>query len=178
MLLYPAHAAEALEFTKVAQLLKSKCRTDAARERVDNLRFHTRLEYVEKALLQTREYKSILMSGDYFPNDFTQNIEKELKLLAIAGAVLDGNQLLDLQKLSLCIRDILNWFRNHEGLFTNLSSITEKISYEKEIAQTINAVIDETGHVRDYASRELMSIRSELSGTRQELRKLFESVLL
>lgn len=177
MLLYPAHAAEALEFTKVAQLLKSKCRTDAARERVDNLRFHTRLEYVEKALLQTREYKSILMSGDYFPNDFTQNIEKELKLLAIAGAVLDGNQLLDLQKLSLCIRDILNWFRNHEGLFTNLSSITEKISYEKEIAQTINAVIDETGHVRDNASRELMSIRSELSGTRQELRKLFESVL-
>jgi DNA mismatch repair protein MutS2 len=55
MLLYPAHAAEALEFNKVAQLLKLKCRTDAARERVDTLRFHTRIEYVEKALMQTRE---------------------------------------------------------------------------------------------------------------------------
>lgn len=177
MLLYPAHAAEALEFNKVAQLLKLKCRTDAARERVDTLRFHTRIEYVEKALLQTREFKSILLSGDYFPNDFTQNLDKELKLLSIAGAVLDGEQLLSLQKLTICVRDILNWFKNHEGLFNNLSALTDKISYEKEIVQTIGAVIDEMGHVRDNASRELMSIRTELASTRQDLRKLFESVL-
>ncbi|MBS1774196.1 MAG: DNA mismatch repair protein MutS [Bacteroidetes bacterium] len=177
MLMYPAHAAESLEFNKVAQLLKLKCRTDPARERVENMRFHTRIEYVEKALLQTREFKSILMSGDYFPNDFTNNIEKELKLLSIAGAVLDGNQLLDLQKLALCIRDILNWFKNHENLFTHLAALTDKITYEKEIVQTIGAVINETGHVRDNASKELMSIRSELASTRQELRKLFETVL-
>ena len=37
--LYPAHAAEALEFNKIARLLKHKCRTDAALERVEELRF-------------------------------------------------------------------------------------------------------------------------------------------
>lgn len=177
MLLYPAHAAEALEFNKVAQLLKLKCRTDAARERVDTLRFHTRIEYVEKALMQTREFKSILMSGDYFPNDFTRNIEKELKLLSISGAVLASEQLLWLQQLALSVRDMLNWFKNHDKLFPNLQALTEKIEYEKKINETISSVIDEMGNVRDNASRELMSIRAELASSRQELRKMFESVL-
>ena len=67
MQLYPAHAAEALEFNKICLLLKQKCRTDAARERVENLRFHTKLEYVEQALLQTDEFKSVLKGSDYFP---------------------------------------------------------------------------------------------------------------
>lgn len=177
MLLYPAHAADALEFSKVAQLLKLKCRTDAARERVESLRFHTRIEYVEKALVQTREYKSILMSGDYFPNDFTRNIEKELKLVSLPGAVLAADQLLAFQQLALNIRDILNWFKNHEGLFVNLRALADKIQYEKQINETISAVIDEMGNVRDNASRELMSIRAELASRRQDLRKMFEGVL-
>ncbi len=177
MQLYPAHAADALEFNKVTQLLKQKCRTDAARERVEQMRFHTRIEYVEKALLQTNEFKNILRGSDYFPNDFTQNIQKELKLLAVPGAVLGGDQLLSIQKLALTIRDILLWFKNHEGIFNNLRALTERITYEKEISTIIGSVVDDMGNVRDNASRELMSIRAELASRRQDLRKLFESIL-
>ena len=87
MQLYPANAEEALEFNKVCQLLKQHCRTDAAREQVGQLRFHTRIDYVENALAQTNEFKTILLGSDYFPNDFTRNLQKELKLLAVTGAV-------------------------------------------------------------------------------------------
>lgn len=177
MQLYPAHAAEALEFNKVARLLKLKCRTDAARTRVDEIRFHTRIEYVERALQQTYEFRNILKSGDYFPNDFTLNIEKELKLLSVPGAVLMGEQLQAVRNLAYNTRDILLWFRKNENLFNALRSITEKTVYEKQIAETIVAVIDDMGHVRDNASHELMRIRTELSSMRQQLRKLFESVL-
>ena len=41
MQLYPANAAVSLEFNKVTELLAQKCRTDAARERVEGMRFHT-----------------------------------------------------------------------------------------------------------------------------------------
>ena len=88
--LYPERAAEALEFDKIRTLLHKKCRTDAAHEQVDNLRFHTRLEYVEKELQQVHEYKMLLGGGDYFPNDFTTNVQKELKLLSISRSVLSG----------------------------------------------------------------------------------------
>jgi DNA mismatch repair protein MutS2 len=175
--LYPERAAEALEFDKIRTLLHKKCRTDAAHEQVDNLRFHTRLEYVEKELQQVHEYKMLLGGGDYFPNDFTTNVQKELKLLSIPRSVLSGEQLLAFKKLAVNMRDILIWFNKHEGLYKHLRAICEQITYEKGIADLITSVIDDTGMVRDNASRELMSIRSELANKRQQLRKVFEGIL-
>lgn len=177
MLLYPAHAAEALEFNKVRSLLHKKCRTDAAHEYVDNIRFHTKLEYVERELLHTHEFKSILNSADSFPNDFTDNLQKELKLLSIPRSVLSGNELLKMQKLALNMRDILVWFKKNDNLFDNLRALSEHITYEKQITELINTVIDDLGEVRDNASRELIGIRSELAKIRQHLRKVFEGIL-
>jgi len=177
MQLYPAHAAEALEFNKVCQLLKQKCRTDAALERVDQIRFHTRIEYVEKALQQTNEFKSTLGGSDPFPNDFTRNVQRELKLLSVYNAVLSGEQLIAFQQLAINIRDILLWFKRHNELFPNLRTLTEKISYEKQIPEIVSSVVDELGNVRDNASKELMQIRGELAKTRQELRRVFDSIL-
>jgi DNA mismatch repair protein MutS2 len=177
MQLYPAHAADALEFNKISQLLKLKCRTDAARERVEALRFHTHINYVSQALLETSEFKSILESSDYFPNDYTRNVQKELKLLAVAGAVLSGEQLLALRQLAFNTRDILLWFKKNNELFPTLRALSENVSYEKEINTIISTVVDDAAQVKDTASRELSQIRSRLAALRQELRKAFEGVL-
>jgi DNA mismatch repair protein MutS2 len=177
MQLYPAHATEALEFNKISELLKQKCRTDSAREQVDEIRFHTRIDYVERALMQTEEFRSILAGRDYFPNDFTRNIQKELKLLGVPGAVLSGEQLVAVQHLTLSIRDMLLWFKRNNDLFPNLRAISENISYEKKISEIIGSTVDETGNVRDTASKELMQIRAELSSARSAVRKAFESIL-
>lgn len=175
--LYPERAIEALEFDKIVALLHKKCRMDAAHERVDDLRFHTRLEYVQKELQQTHEYKMLLGGGEHFPNDFTTNMKKELQLLAIPRAVLSGPQLLSFAKLALNIKDIKVWFNKHEGLYEHLRAIAEPVTYDKNIAELVDAVIDDTGNVRDNASRELMSIRSDLASLRQQLRKVFEGIL-
>lgn len=175
--LYPARATESLEFDKILQLLQEKCRTDAAKERVRKLKFQTRIEYIEKALFQTEEYRNILSAQDHFPNDFTRNIEKELKLVGIPGAVLSGEQLNMLKQLAHTTRDILAWFKRHDLLFPQLRALSEKIIYEKQIADSIHEVIDDNGAVRDTASKELQSIRAELAKLRHELRRLFESIL-
>jgi DNA mismatch repair protein MutS2 len=177
MQLYPAHAAEALEFNKVCELLLHKCRTDAARERVVNIRFHTQMVHMEKELSQANEFKGLLQGGDHFPNDFTRGMDKELRLLSISGGVLSGEQLLSFQQLALNLRDILLWFKKHNDLFPNLRALCEHIAYEKKISDVIMSVIDEGGIVRDNASKELMSIRSELGKARHEARRTFESVL-
>ncbi|HTM66539.1 MAG TPA: hypothetical protein VL093_09480 [Flavipsychrobacter sp.] len=177
MQLYPAHAVEALEFNKISELLKLKCRSDSARERVASLRFHTRLDFIERSLKQTEEFRQVLVSNDHFPNDFTRNLQKELKLLSVPGSVLSGEQLLAMQNLALNTRDILLWFKRHNELYEHLRSLTEKVIYEKAITEIIGAVIDETGNVRDNASRELMQIRSDLSALRSDLRRTFEGIL-
>lgn len=175
--LYPASATEGLEFHKIKQLLLLHCRCDAARERAEQLRFQSRLDIIEQALQQTSEYQSILMGRDYFPNDFSRNIRKELQLLAISGATLNGDQLLSFQHLALNIRDVLTWFKNHNNLYPRLQALSDKIQYEPQIVRTVSEVIDDNGNVRDNASRELMQIRTDISSLRQQLRKVFESIL-
>lgn len=177
MQLYPAHAAESLEFNKICELLLAKCRTDAARERVAAIRFHTRLDHMEREMHQVNEYKNLVGASDHFPNDFTRNVQKEIKLLSIPGGVLTGEQLLSFNQLALNIRDIIQWFKKHGELSPHLGEIVEKVAYEKKITEIITTVIDESGIVRDTASKELMSIRSELGKVRYEARRTFEGVL-
>jgi hypothetical protein len=42
----------------------------------DQLRIHTRLDYIERELRQTHEYKAIVEGGLYFPNDPVFNLSK------------------------------------------------------------------------------------------------------
>ena len=177
MLLYPANAADVLEFNKVCDLLIQKCRTDAARERVANIRIHTRMDHMERELQQASEFKAILSGSDHFPNDFTRNMRKELQLLSLAGGVLSGEQLVAFHQLALNMRDVLQWFKKHDELFPTLRLLCNEITYEKKITDIITAVVDEGGLVRDTASKELMAIRSELGKARHEARRTFEGVL-
>jgi len=177
MLLYPANAIEALEFNKICALLKQKCRSDLSRRHVDELRFHTHVDYVRPELEQANEFKTILQSSDFFPNDFTDNIQRELALLGIAGSVLNGEQLLSLQHLAFNTRDILLWFKKNNEFFPALRAICSNTEYEKKIAELISAVIDDNGMVRDTASRELAQIRAEINSKRHELRRAFEGII-
>jgi len=174
---YPAQALDQLEFNKIKDLLLLHCRTDMARKKAEALRFHTRIDYVQTALQQTLEYKSTLESSDRFPNDFTRNVERELKYLSLSGAILKGEELLAFRNLALNTKDILQWLKNHDTLYPQLKAIAEGISYEKEIVRIVADVIDDNGQVKDNASRELMSIRMELDKARQQLRKTFEGIL-
>jgi DNA mismatch repair protein MutS2 len=175
--LYPAHAADALEFTKVRQLLLEKCRTDEARARVGNMRFMSRVELIDKALKQTAEFKLTLGGGDYFPGEFTRNLSQELRLITVQGAVLTGDSLLAVSNLTKTIQSMLIWFKGHAGFYPSLEALTEGVSYEKEIVNIVGNVIDEAGQVRDNASKELVQIRSSLTSTRATLRRTFEHIL-
>ena len=176
MHLYPAGAAEALEFGKIQQLLLGYCRTDAAKERVARMKAMTRAEAVERALKQTAEYRSSF-GGEPFPADFTRNIARELRMLAIPNASLPGEALVAFQSLALTIRDILRWFSNRPDFYPTLKELVAEIQYEKEISAIVGAVIDEAGVVRDTASRELMTIRADLTRLRSDLRRMFDSIL-
>jgi len=174
---YPETAKESLEFNKVCNLVREKCRSDAARQRVDNIRFHIRFEFMKRELEQTQEFKNILDSKDFFPNDFTRNMSRELRLIAITGSVLTGEQLSAFRALTVTIKDILQWFKKNTDLFPSLQSICGNLVYENKIFTIINDVIDDSAIVRDNASKELMSIRSELARARVESRRVFEGVL-
>lgn len=178
MKLFPASAAEQLEFDKVKALLAAYCETEYATEKASALRIHTRRDFIMKYLGQAQEYKLLLSSGQHFPNDYVLNLSRELKLLSIPGAVLSGEQFLQIRKLAESMRQIFRWFdAERTAANPELAAVVEHSYYEKSITEDIDAVLDEQGNVKDNASDALASIRSGLYRKRLELRRVFERII-
>jgi len=178
MRLYPETAISQLEFDMVKALLKEHAKTEYAKEKAAQLRIHTRKDYIALELHQTNEYKLILQQGQYFPNDFTWNISRDLKLLSIPGSMLMGEQWLPIRRLSENTSTIFRWFDAERRLaFPALSKVIEGSYYEKVIIQLIDEVLDESGNVKDNSSADLQKIRMGLFKKRNELRRMFEKVI-
>ena len=178
MRLYPETALVQLEFDKVRALLEGYCKTVYAKEKATHLRIHTRKEYIELELKQSFEFKSILQQAQYFPNDFTQPLQKEIKLLGIQGALITGEQWLHIRKLAENTANIFRWFDPEKRTaFPSMAKVIEGVYYEKAIIAMIDEVVDEQGNVKDNASEDLHKIRMSLYRKRNELRRAFEKVI-
>jgi DNA mismatch repair protein MutS2 len=178
MKFFPESALVQLEFEKVKTLLALHCRTDYAKAKADGLRIHTKKEFIERELQQSNEFKGITQSGLYFPNEFVLNLQKELKLLGIPGAVLTGEHFLQIKRLAENTANIFRWFDNEKRIaYVALAKVIEDTYYEKTITALIDDILDETGNVKDTASEELEKIRMNLYRKRNELRRLFDKIV-
>ena len=178
MKLFPESADVQLEFDKIKALLAAYCQTEYAKEKATQLRVHTRIEFVETELRQTHEYRQLISNSIYFPNDYILNLSKELKLLSIEGAVLTGEQFIQLRKLAESMGKISRWFDNERReAYPGLAKIIEGVFYEKAIIEMIDAILDDTGFVKDDASEDLKQIRMSLYRKRNELRRMFEKIV-
>ena len=178
MKLFPESAYIQLEFDKVKSLLAAHCRSEYAIEKAGELRIHTTIEFIETELRQSFEYKQLLQNSIYFPNDPVFNLSKELKLLSIPGALLSGDELIEIRKLAELMKNVFRWFdAERRNAYNGLAKIIEGTYYEKVIAEMIDDVLDQSGQVKDNASDELRSIRMNLYRKRNELRKMFDRII-
>jgi len=178
MKIFPESALVQLEFEKVKALLTEQCNTEYARAKAGDLRIHTRKEFIELELQQTHEFKLLSSTGQYFPNDHTLNLSRELKLLGIAGATLSGEQFMQVRKLAESMQSIFRWFDAERKIaYPALAKVIAHTHYEKNIIAAIDEVLDESGVVRDNASEELAGIRLSLFRKRNELRRMFDRIL-
>jgi DNA mismatch repair protein MutS2 len=178
MKFFPESALVQLEYEKVKTLLALHCRTEYAKHKAEQLRLHTKKEFITTELQQSNEFKLLLQNNQHFPNEFIHNLSKELKLLGIPGAVLSGEQFLLVRRLADNTNNIFRWFDNERR--TAYPAMTEVINdsyYEKVIIEMIDEILDESGQVKDSASEELANIRMSLYRKRNELRKLFDRIV-
>lgn len=178
MKLYPDSAPLQLEFDKIKILLTEYCQTEYGKTKASALRIHTKKEFIQLELRQSYEYKSLIQQQQYFPNDYILNIQQEVKLLSIPGAMLAEEQLMQVRKLAESIEKIFRWFNpERKTFYPALVKIIEPTYYEKLVIQYIDEVLDPYGTVKDTASADLQKIRMSLFKKRNDLRRIFEKVV-
>ena len=178
MKLFPQSADYQLEFDKIRQIVHDYCNTEMGRLRATNMRLHTRKEYIETELSQSHEYLLLLQGGQYFPNEQTINLSRELKLLAIDGAVLTGEDFIQVRRLAENMQQLFRWFdADRTESYPALHLVISNTYYEKSVISSIDEVLDESGQVRDNASDDLAKIRMSLFRRRSELRRMFDKII-
>jgi DNA mismatch repair protein MutS2 len=178
MKFFPESALSQLEFDKVKTLLEEHCKTEYAKGKSQDLRIHTRKEFIELELQQSHEYKLLIQHSMYFPNDYVLNLARELRLLGISGGMLTGEQFMLIRKLAESIQNIFRWFDADRRLaYPALVKVIEDTYYEKAIMELIDDVLLENGEVKDNASEDLARIRGSLYRRRTELRRLFDKIV-
>jgi DNA mismatch repair protein MutS2 len=175
---FPESALGQLEFDKIRDLLAEKCHSAYAREKAASLRVYTRLDLIQTELQRTNEFKTLNEQGQYFPNEDSLNLSREIKLLGLPGAALSGEQFLQIRRLADALKQIFHWFdRERRIAYAGLASVIKDTYYEKAIIQFIDEILEENGQVRDKASPELAEIRMSLFRKRNELRRLFDRIV-
>ena len=114
------------------------------------MRLHTRKEFIDLELSQSHEYLLLLQHGLYFPNEQSLNLARELKLLGIQGAVLIGEDFMQIRRLAENTQHIFRWFDNERRMaYPALAKAIHDTYYEKAIIEMIDEII----HVSDRTLR-------------------------
>ncbi|MEO8713112.1 MAG: DNA mismatch repair protein MutS, partial [Parafilimonas sp.] len=148
------------------------------KEKVLQLRIHTKKEIITLQLQQAFEYKLILQQQQALPNDFNLDIDRCLKLLSIEGSVLQAEDFMHIHRLATNTERIFRWFDAERRIaYSALYKVLENSVYEKAIIKMIDEIFDEAGIVKDNASEALQKIRQNLFRKRNELRRVFEKTV-
>jgi DNA mismatch repair protein MutS2 len=178
MRLFPASAHQQLEFDRVVERLVSHCRGEWAKACAREIRIHNQIDHIRLALGQTQEFKWLLDQGLAFPTEEPLSILRELQLLGLSGAVLTGEQWMQIRRLLTDTESVYRWFNPERKIaYPSLVTVLSGTEYEKKIIARIDDVLEPNGQVRDQASKYLQEIRTKLHRKRQELRSVFERIV-
>ncbi|MEN2280938.1 Smr/MutS family protein [Algoriphagus sp. SE2] len=176
-MIYPSNLEQKINFVKVKELLKEECTSPLGMSYVDKISFSSDYNLVKKLLDQTKEFFEILISGEAFPTSNFTNLHPYLEKAKLEGAHLDQEDFHEV-KLSLhTLRGCISFFQKFGESYPALSQLLGLlIDLDLGLLKAIEQVIDEKGHIRSNASRDLQLIRNQIIFEESRLRKVMERI--
>jgi len=176
-LIYPENIETKLGFDQIRELLKKYCLSDLGVSFVKKLQFLTDKRLIEKHLFQTDDFRKILTSRDSFPSSNYINTSASLERIKVEGTYLAESEMFDLGLALQTIIDCVKFFQLKGESYPHLHRLSSTVDFDTSIQRSITSKFQETGILRDNASRELSRIRSDINKLDQKLRKVVHSIL-
>lgn len=166
-----------LEYYTVLQQVAEYAITNLGHEACLQITPHKNKEEVLLSLQQTNEYLSSFENENRIPNHSFEPITKELKLLSIENTYLEVHSLRKLVSISITSNDILRFLKKFVEYYPKLNLLGNDIEITKYIIQTIDAVVDKFGDIKDSASPTLLDLRRSINEVRSKLNQSFATAL-
>lgn len=176
MHLYPQNTLEKLEFDVIRNQISRNCTGRLSSQEALALVPSSDVAEIDRSLNECASFKEIRENGLAFPDFRYIEVEKELGLLAVQGAVLDGSQFISLRSLCEVATELVVGVRK-QGDYPALQQMVQGVEPDTEVRQRIDAVLTERGEVRTSASKVLRNIRMRIDDIRKQSTRIFEGHL-
>ncbi len=171
-MIYPKNFEQKIGFDIIRKSIQDLCICPLGKSWVDHTSFSDDYEKIEEQLLQTEEFRQILLSSNRFPTDHYYDITDSLNKVAIEGTYMETETLFNLKRSLNTLNECIEFFKkDKENKYPVLNHITLNVVIDKAIVQQLNHIIDDKGKIRDQASPELTKIRQQLISKQTQVRK-------
>lgn len=166
-----------LEFQTVLSQVQAFAITELGKDAVTQICPFSEEENLLESLVQTNEYLASFENENVIPNHFFEPISEEIKRLEIENYFLEIESFRRIKTLAEASNNLIKFFENFSEYYPTLYKSSSQISYTKIIPDTINAVINRFGEIKDDASMELGIIRRQLKGIQGRINQSFVAAL-
>ncbi|TGE24075.1 endonuclease MutS2 [Hymenobacter aquaticus] len=177
-MILPSNFEQKIGFAQLREMLESLCLSALGRQFVAKMQFQSKHDQLEKLLLQTDEFRALLLSGADFPSQHYHDVHPHLVRASLPGAYLDVPAFFAVKMSLRTIRQALTFFTHaEETLYPTLRLLGIGVQVDRNLLAALDKVVDDEGQVRDNASPLLSQLRQELINRQGMLRKQIAGIL-
>ena len=172
------HTLTTLEYPRIIELLKGKCRTPYGLEEIGRTAPLFERDPIETRLDEHQQMKEIITFGAAFP---LYRIEEDCRDLinraTVEGAYLEPTEIRIILELVEVSIELKNYDPEGREKFPAILPYLKGVRAYPELRSEINKTIDYDGSIKDSASSALKRIRRELGDTKQRLMSRLQKIL-
>ncbi len=166
-----------LEFSTVLEQISGLCNTELGKEKAVQITPFSKRDEMMTAVKQTSEYLSSFENNNHIPNHGFDSISNEIKLLNIENTFVEIGGFRKIATVSSIANTQILFYKKFKEYYPELHKTASEIEFTKEIIESVNAVIDRFGEVKDDASETLYAIRKAISAIKGKINQSFASAL-
>jgi DNA mismatch repair protein MutS2 len=166
-----------LEFPVVCQQISDLCITGPGKEKALELQPYKTGKKTLFSLHQTNEYVSSKTRESQIPNHGFDAIKNELRTLEIEDSILEIGSFRKILSLSETVNTHIKFFRKFEEYYPCLFETTSEVEYTTEIVDSIAAIINKFGELKDDATAHLQSLRRSINSVKGQINSSFAKAL-
>lgn len=166
-----------LEFSQVLQLIAQCALSELGKEIILNARPIDDIAWLTLEHDRVGELRDLLVKGEVLPSEGISDIRNAVQKSMITGSFLNASELLDVYEAMRACRLLSSYFKNKAETSPILAQFADGFYENRFLEKHITDAIDDTGAIRDTASKELSHIRREIVETSSRLRSRLNKLL-
>lgn len=179
-MVHPEDFEKKIGFDRIREMVRKNCLSPLGQNLLDKSVFMTDFDSVVNEVNKVKEFQLLISEGETFPLDHYYDLTGCLNKIRVEGSHPEVYELYNLKRSLVTIKSIFNFIKSKNSdkkVYPYLETVTANIKIFPYVLDTIDRILTKEGIIKDNASPELSSIRSEMKKLSVSVSRRLQTVL-